>query len=199
MIQKSPTLAKLIKELQQVPYVASKNLYRVVHYVLKSDVTKIDILCKALLDAKQNIEPCALCFAWKERGQGCVQCDNPDRNKSLICVVETWYDMLSIEKTGGYKGLYHILGGALCPLEGIGPQELTIKELMQRVDRSVTEIILATNQTPEGEATAMFIANRLKQSSVSVTSLARGIPVGSSLEYMDRLTLYKALSERRTF
>jgi recombination protein RecR len=114
-------------------------------------------------------------------------------------VVETWQELLAIEKTGGYRGVYHVLGGVISPLEGIGPENLTINQLLNRVHEGATELILAMNQTPEGEATSAFIASKLKGKSVVISCLARGIPVGSSLEYMDRLTLHKALSERRPF
>jgi recombination protein RecR len=115
-------------------------------------------------------------------------------------VVETWQELIAIEKTGGYTGAYHVLGGAICPLEGIGPENLNIVPLIHRVANSqIAEIILATNQTPEGEATASFIASKLRQSGVKISCLARGIPVGSAIESMDRVTVYKALSERRPF
>jgi recombination protein RecR len=198
MIEKIPSIANLVKELQHVPYLASKNLYRIVHYILTSDEKKIQQLSTALLEAKKNIELCSLCFAWKERSASCTLCFSQERDRTILCVVETWQELLSIEKTGGYKGLYHVLGGVLCPLEGIGPNELTIRSLIDRVDETCGEVILATNQTPEGEATAAYIANKLKNKAGKITCLARGIPVGSSLEFMDRLTVYKALSERRS-
>jgi recombination protein RecR len=115
-------------------------------------------------------------------------------------VVETWQELLTIEKTGGYDGVYHVLGGVICPLEGVGPEQLTIDALIKRVDeKGIAEIILATNQTPEGEATASYIAHKLKGKAITISCLARGIPVGSTLEFMDKLTVYKALSERRPF
>ena len=131
--------------------------------------------------------------------KACQLCTNPKRDQTVVCVVESWQELLAIEKTGGYLGSYHVLGGVICPLDGIGPENLTIAPLIQRASSGIKEIILATNQTPEGEATASFIAHKLQGTSVTITCLARGIPVGSSLEYMDRLTVYKALSERRPF
>ena len=198
MIEKIPSIANLVKELQYVPYLASKNLYRIVHYILTSDEKKVQQLSTALLQAKKNIELCSLCFAWKERMVPCSLCSSQERDRTILCVVETWQELLSIEKTGGYKGLYHVLGGVLCPLEGVGPNELTIRELVDRVDETFIEVILATNQTPEGEATATYIVSKLKNKIKKISCLARGIPVGSSLEFMDRLTVYKALSERRS-
>ncbi|MCA9770008.1 recombination protein RecR [Candidatus Dependentiae bacterium] len=200
MIQKIPALAQLLKVLQQVPYLASKNLYRVATYFLTLDEHNIEQFCKTLLLVKKTIVPCQICFVWKQKGVDCVFCSAPKRDQHIVCVVESWQELLSIEKTEGYTGVYHILGGLICPLEGIGPDDLTISALAKRVEENkIQEIILAFNQTPEGEATAAFIARTLKVFSVKISCLARGMPVGSSLETMDRLTVYKALSERKPF
>lgn len=199
MFQEIPTFAQLIKGLQQIPFLASKNLYRVAEHFLHMEPERIDQFCALLIHAKENIVRCEECFCWKERERLCAFCSSSKRDKQLVCVVETWQELFAIEKTDGYQGVYHVLGGAICPLEGIGPDELTIAQLIARVDRGVKEIILATNQTPEGEATAAFIARKLKGKDVVVSCLARGLPVGSSLETMDRVTVYKALSERRPF
>lgn len=199
MIEHSSHFKQLLKSLQQVPYLASKNIYRVANYFLSLDEEKIEQFCKAVQRAKQNIVHCPQCFTWNEKEQPCFFCASTKRDKSVICVVETWQELISIEKTGGFQGLYHVLGGAISPLEGIGPEDLTINVLIERIKEPVAEVILATNQTPEGEATAAFIANKLKNNSAKVSCLARGIPVGSTLEYMDRVTVFKALSERRPF
>ncbi len=199
MIDKLPTLVQLIRQLQQMPYLASKNIYRVADFLLALEPQRAQQLCQAILDAKSNIIKCEQCCTWKEKNQPCMFCASPKRDASIICVVETWQELMSIEKTGGYQGMYHVLGGAISPLDGIGPEQLSIDVLISRITENTKEIILATNQTPEGEATAAYIANRLKRFSVSISCLARGIPVGSSLEFMDKLTVYKALSERRPF
>jgi recombination protein RecR len=200
MIHNIPNLDRLIKALQHVPYVASKNIYRVASYFLQLDQGKLEQFCTIILDAKKNIIPCSVCSAWQEKKGVCIYCTAVTRDQSIVCVVETWQDLLAIEKSGGYSGVFHILGGVICPLEGVGPENLTIEALMQRIDTgSIREIILALNQTPEGEATSAFIARKLKDKEVIVSCLARGVPVGSSLESMDRLTVYKALSERRPF
>lgn len=200
MIDKLSSLAQLLKQLQQVPYVASKNIYRVAHYFLEMNDERLQQFCTALRDAHKKLEKCVLCWAWKERTQECIFCGSPARDKKIICVVETWHDLYAIEKTSGYTGVYHVLGGVICPLEGIGPEDLTINALVARVTQNpCDEIILAMNQTPEGEATSAFIARKLHDKGGKVTCLARGIPVGSSLESMDRLTVFKALSERRLF
>ncbi len=199
MIDNLPSMQQLLKNLQQVPYLASKNIYRVAAHFLTMDANKVEQFCKVILDAKNNITRCSTCFTWIEKNRNCFFCTSTKRNLAQICVVETWQELLSIEKTGGYQGVYHVLGGAISPLDGLGPEDLTIDALLARVSSNVEEVILATNQTPEGEATAAYIASKLKERSVKISCLARGIPVGSSLEFMDRLTVYKALSERRPF
>ncbi len=199
MIEKVPTLAQLCKTLQQVPYLASKNLYRVVTYFLMAEDVKVNSFISALQEARSTIILCPICCVWRERNKLCVFCDDSKRDKTIICVVETWQELLTIEKTEGYKGLYHVLGGAISPLDGIGPEDLSIEKLMMRVSDGIKEVILATNQTPEGEATAAYIARKMKSSEIKVSCLARGIPVGSSIELMDKLTVYKALFERRPF
>ncbi len=199
-MEKLPSLDNLLKVLQQVPYLASKSLYRAASHFLNMDMRSIEQFCAVILSAKQNLQKCPTCFAWKEKTSDCFLCSSKSKNQSLVCVVETWQELLVIEKTGGYNGVYHVLGGAICPLDGVGPEDLSIEPLVSRVkNNNVREVILATNQTPEGEATAAFIASKLKDSSVKISCLARGVPVGSSLEFMDRLTVYKALSERRPF
>jgi recombination protein RecR len=199
MIDQVPTLAQLIKALQQIPYLASKNIYQLTTYFLQLDPEKIEHLCTVLLKARAKIVPCSICYVWKEFDGACSYCDAPGRDAKLICVVETWQELLTIEKTGGYQGLYHVLGGVICPLDGVGPEELAIAPLIARAQSGVTEIILATNQTPEGEATAAYIARKLADTGVNISCLARGIPVGSSLAFMDRLTVYKAIADRRPF
>lgn len=199
MIEKLPTLAQLLRVLQQIPYLSSKDLYRVADYLLQVDPKQIDLLCKTLLLAREQIKPCAICFCWYEVTDACLFCSSSKRNNNIICVVETWQEVVAIEKTKGYEGAYHVLGGVICPLEGIGPDDLTIAALIERVKlKEPAEIILATNQTPEGEATASYIAKKLN-GAVKISCLAKGMPVGSSLKAMDRLTVYKALTDRRPF
>lgn len=194
-----PSLNAFLKMLQQVPYLASKNLYRVTAHFLNMDTQRAEKFCQALLEAKQRITKCSICFSWQELNYPCSWCASPKRDQAIICVVESWQELLAIEKTGGYNGAYHVLGGAICPLEGIGPEQLTIEPLIERIQAGVAELILATNQTPEGQATAAYIVSKIANKEMLVSCLARGVPVGSSLEYIDRLTVYKALSERRPF
>lgn len=204
------SLVSFLKQLQKVPYLASRNLYIVAQYFLDSDIKEIDIFIQSLKDLKTNLEKCKICWAWKEKTNFCSICNSPKRDKGLICVVETWRDLISIEKAGGYTGVYHVLGGLISPLDGLGPEDLTIKQLVERVMPnsdsenslevvSCKEIVFAFNQTPEGEVTASYINSKLKNLGIKISSLARGLPVGSIIESMDRLTVYKALAERRVF
>ncbi len=200
MIDQLPTLAQLLKGLQQVPYLASKNLYRVATHFLEMNQQKTEQFCAILLAAQEKLKRCQNCFCWQEKDQACLFCSSTKRDQSVVCVVESWHELFAVEKTQGYTGVYHVLGGVISPLEGISADDLTIEALIKRASaQDIKEVILATNQTPEGEATAAFIARKLKDTDVSVSCLARGLPVGSSLEAMDRLTVYKALSERRPF
>lgn len=193
------SIVRLIKELQQIPYLASKNLYRVVSHFLDHEPAKVKQLCMALIEVKDKLKKCVICCAWQEKEQDCYYCASSKRNRSIICVLETWQDLVALEKAGGFQGLYHVLGGAICPLDGIGPEDLSIDALLERITSETKEIILAMNQTPEGEATAAYIANKLKNKTIVISCLARGVPVGATLESMDRLTVYKALAERRTY
>lgn len=195
-----PTFELLLKTLQQIPYLASKNVYKVADYFLTMDKNKIEHVCAVLLSLQHKLDRCSICCAWKEKAAGCLLCTDQKRDQTTLCVVESWHELLVIDKTQGYNGSFHVLNGVINPLEGIGPDDLSIDALVCRVELgNIKEIILATNQTPEGEATAAFIARKLKDKQVKITCLARGLPVGSSLEAMDRLTVYKALSERRLF
>lgn len=200
MIDQSPTLTVLFKQLQRLPYLASKNIFRVLEHFLNMDPQNTKLFCEALMDIKNNLIQCQICWIWQEKDRNCFYCTSAKRDSKIICVIESWYDVMSVEKTGGYYGVYHVLGGIICPLDGVGPEDLTINYLFKRIETNETkEIIFAFNQTPEGEATMAYIASKLKNKQIQISCLARGLPVGSSLESMDRLTLSKALSERRPF
>ena len=207
MHEQIQSITQLIKQLQQVPYLASKNLYKVLNHFLEMDPVRAQQFCKVLMDAKANLSKCINCGIWKESKLDCAYCQSQKRDQKIICVVETWEDFIAIEKTGGFNGVYHVLGGAISPLDGISPEDLTVEQLVKRVmsakesasKETGFEIILAMNQTPEGEATSVYIANKLKNLNIKITCLARGIPVGYSLGNMDRVTVYKALSERRLY
>jgi len=198
MFAQLPVLQKLIRQLQRVPYLASKNVYKVAAYFLTSDDKVIEQLCQTILEAKKTIQCCMVCHNWTEQAEVCSICLSDRRDKNIVCVVETWLDLLAIEKAGGYNGVYHVLGGSLCPLDGIGPDNLNIETFLKRLNDDVKEVIFATNPTPEGEATASFISSKIKQP-LHISKLASGVPTGSSLEHMDRVTIYKALLGRRPF
>lgn len=198
ILEQLPSLNKLIRQLQKVPYLASKNLYRVATYFLQMDDEEIKQFCALLLEAHSNMVRCPICCVWQEKDRMCQFCSSHRRDQATVCVVASWQDLLSIEKSGAFTGVYHLLGGVLSPLDGIGPEQLTIELLLKRVD-VVKELIFAFNQTPEGETTAAYIADKFKHTSVKITCLAQGMPVGSSLEFMDRLTVYKALAQRKEF
>jgi len=199
MFAQLPTLQKLIRQLQRVPYLASKNVYKVAMYLLTSDQKAIEQLCATILEAKQQVRHCAICFNWTETSDLCGICLADKRDKSVLCVVETWHDLMAVEMVGEFKGIYHVLGGALSPLEGIGPDHLTVAALLGRINDSVKEVIFATNPTPEGEATASYIWSKIRHHPLVISKLASGVPIGSSLEYMDRVTIGKALVGRRPF
>ena len=200
MFQQLPSIQRLIRQLQKIPYLASKNVYRVALFLIKSDQKFIDLLCKILLETKAATKLCLICENLTETNNICTICRDPKRDKSTICVVETWHDLFAIERAGEYQGVYHILGGALCPLEGIGPDELSISSLLKRLnDKNMTEIIFATNPTPEGEATASYIVSKIKKIHTRISKLASGVPIGSNLEFIDRITISKALSGRQSF
>jgi recombination protein RecR len=192
-----PPIADLISQLSRLPSIGSKTAQRIVFHLLKGDRKEIDSLIEALASARDSISICTQCFNYAA-GDLCSICSNPRRDKTVICVVESPQDVLAIERTGTFLGLYHVLGGSLNPIEGIGPEQLKIGELVRRVDADgVKEVVVATNPNVEGETTAMYIAKTLRPKGVVVTRLASGLPVGSDLEYADELTLGRAFEWRR--
>ena len=200
MFQQLPTLQKLIRSLQKIPYLASKNVYRVAMHFLQNKTQNVEQLCQIILEAKSKIKMCSVCCNWAETHELCSICSANGRQRDIICVVETWHDLWAIEKVGEFRGVYHVLGGALCPMEGVGPDSLSIDLLLKRFNQNVKEIIFATNPTPEGQATASYIVSKMDPDlSIVVSKLASGVPIGSMLEYMDRVTIAQALSGRRPF
>ena len=190
-------VARLIDALQRLPGIGPKTAQRLTFYMLKRPHDEVRELGQALLAVKEKITYCRTCFNVTDEDT-CRICDDPRRDRHVICVVEEPNDLLAMERTGEYKGRYHVLLGALSPLDGIGPEDLKIRELLARLDdQSATEIILATNPNVEGEATALYLAKLLRPLAVRVTRIARGLPVGGDLEYADQVTLSKALEGRR--
>lgn len=190
-------IAKLIDELSKLPGVGNKTAQRLAFYILNMSSEEVEQLSNSITNAKRNIKNCKICYNITD-SDICSICANAKRDSSMICVVEDPKDVVAMEKTREYKGLYHVLNGAISPMEGIGPEEIRIKELLRRVaDNEIKEIILATNPNIEGEATAMYISRLLKPVGIKVTRIAHGVPVGGDLEYADEVTLMKALEGRR--
>jgi len=190
-------VTKLIEAFSQLPGIGPKTASRLTFYLLRRPEEQTQILADALRDLKQKIVFCRSCYNITETSP-CAVCRDEARDRSVICVVEEPLDVLAIERTGEYRGLYHVLHGAISPVEGIGPDELRIAELLARLrEQPVREVLLATNPNLEGEATAMYLARILQPLGVRVTRLARGLPVGGDLEYADAVTLGRALEGRQ--
>ncbi len=189
----------LIEEFAKLPGIGPKTAQRLTFFLLRSPEDQVTRLAEALRRLKTDIVTCSTCFNIAA-SDPCAICGDPERDQSLICVVEEPLDVLAIEKTGIFRGTYHVLHGALSPVEGIGPKDLRIEELIQRAHANdLREIILATNPNYEGDYTATHIAQALQPSSIKITRLARGLPLGGDLEYADEGTLARALEGRRTF
>lgn len=190
-------IIRLIKEFSKLPGVGEKTASRFAFYVLNTNKEYVQNLVKSLIDVKEKIMLCSSCFNLSDKNP-CSICSDATRRDNIICVVEDIKDMAAIEKMGGFKGRYHILHGTLSPLKGIGPEDIKVNELIDRVRQGVVEeIILATNSDMDGEATALYITRLLKPVGVRVTRIATGIPVGSDLEYIDGATLGRAMEGRR--
>lgn len=197
MSELAPPVAALIEEFSKLPGVGVKTAQRLTFFLLRSPADQARRLGEAIMRVKESIIYCSRCFNITE-ADPCLICSNPNRDQETICVVEEPLDVLALEKTGAYKGLYHVLHGALSPVEGIGPKDLRIEELFTRLrDGQVREVILATNPKFEGEYTAEYLKKELKPFLVKVTGLARGLPIGGDLEYADEGTLSRALEGRR--
>ncbi len=189
-----PVLQDLIEEFGRLPGIGRKTATRLALYVLEISKTEAETLARAITNVKEKIRFCSVCFNLSEDEQ-CPICRDPNRNQKQICVVEDAAGIMMIEKTNEYRGVYHVLGGVISPLDGIGPEDLHIKELLNRLNEA-EEVILALNPSTEGEATSIYLSRLIKPLNVKITRLARGIPLGSTLEFVDELTLGKALKTR---
>lgn len=190
-------IARLIEELNKLPGIGPKTAQRLAYHIIRTPAAEARALAEAILAVKEQIRLCSLCQNLADQDP-CTICTDPRRDASLLCVVEQPLDVLALERSGVYKGHYHVLHGALSPLEGIGPEDLKVRELLERLkDRQVKEIILATNPTLEGEATAMYLHRLLTPLGVRITRLARGLPIGAEVEYADALTLQRAFEGRQ--
>ncbi len=189
-------LAKLIEQFRALPGIGAKTAVRLAYHVLDMDAGRAKALAEAIIEAKEKIGFCNTCFGLSDRNP-CAICASEKRDHATVCVVEQPQDVAAMERIHDYTGVYHVLHGALSPLEGIGPENLRVKELLTRLrDNDVREIILATNPNVEGEATAMYLARLLKPLGIKVTRIAHGLPVGGDLEYADEVTLAKAMENR---
>jgi recombination protein RecR len=190
-------VARLIEALQKLPGVGPKSAQRMTFFLLKRPADEVGELSAALTALKTRIVHCSRCFNVTE-GDPCRICGDPARDARSLCVVEEPNDLLAVERTGEFKGRYHVLMGALSPLDGVGPEDIRVRELLHRLDgEAVDEVILATNPSVEGEATAIYLAKLLKPLGLRITRIARGLPVGGDLEYADEVTLSKALEGRK--
>ncbi len=194
MSSSSPLLEKLVSELSKLPGIGRKSALRLSFYFLKQNKSEVEKLARTLIEVKQKVGECEICFNLTESSP-CSICKSERRDKSVICVVEEPTDLIAIERSGEYKGLYHVIGGVISPLDGIGPEDLRINELFKRLD-SVDEVIIATNPSIEGETTTLYLQRELKKTDVKISRIARGIPMGSALEHADQVTLIRAFEGR---
>ena len=201
MLEYSEPVARLIDEFKRLPGIGHKSAQRLAFYVLRRPLAEVENFASALREVKEKIVFCSVCNNLTDVDP-CMFCASPNRDRSLICIVEEPYNLVAVEKTRSYKGLYHILHGSLSPIRGVGPDELMLANLLPRLDPAnnegveIREIIVATNPTTEGEATATYIARLLKPLGAKVTRIAMGMPVGADLEFVDEVTMDKALTNR---
>lgn len=198
----APPLARLVSELSKLPGIGNRTAQRLAFHVLRASPEDARALAEAIVEVKEKIGLCEVCFNLTDESR-CRICQDPRRDQTTVCVVEEPSDVIPMERTHEYHGLYHVLGGALSPIDGVDPEDLKIAELLERVgapEAAVKEVVLATNPTTTGEATALYVAEELRRRApeVRVTRLASGLPVGSDLEYADEVTLGKALAGRRS-
>ncbi len=193
----SPSIEKLIESFEKLPSIGHKTAVRLAFHMLDLNKEDTDEFIKSIVNAKNNLKYCSTCFNISDTDP-CPICSSPKRDNSVICVVEDVRDIMAMERTHEFKGMYHVLHGTISPMNGIGPDDIKIKELITRIGNSnIKEIIIATNPRVEGEATAIYLSKILKPLGVKVTRIAHGIPVGGDLEYTDEITLSKALEGRR--
>jgi recombination protein RecR len=197
MTSAAAPVARLIEEFHKLPGIGPKSAQRLTYYLLRAPADEARALAQAILEVKEKTILCSVCQNIAD-SDPCAICSNPERDHGAICVVEEPLDILALERTGAYRGLYHVLHGVISPMDGVGPEDLKVQELLSRLrSGDVREVIMATNPNLEGEATAMYIARLISPLGVKVTRLARGLPVGADLEYADNVTLARALEGRQ--
>jgi recombination protein RecR len=195
-LNSAPAIQTLLDELERLPGVGPKSAQRIAYWILNTDAETSTRLASAIVDVKSTVHFCSQCFNYAQDDL-CDICASTRRDKTMLCIVSEPRDIPPIERTGAFSGLYHVLGGELSPMDGIGPDQLRIKELMSRLaDENVAEVVLATNLSVEGEATATYLARFIKPLGIKVTRLASGLPVGGDLEYADEVTLGRAFEQR---
>lgn len=191
----SKQISKLIEELSGLPGIGSKSAQRLAFHILNMPLERVEGLSTAIIEAKKNVRYCAQCYTLTD-SELCPICSNPKRDSKTIMVLENTRDLVAYEKTGKFEGVYHVLHGAISPMLGIGPNDIKLKELMQRLQGEIEEVIIATNSSLEGETTAMYISKLVKPTGIKVSRIASGVPVGGDLEYIDEVTLLRALEGR---
>ena len=195
-MQHAHPISRLIQELTKLPGVGEKTAFRLAMHILRESREDAEGLARAILEVKEKIRLCSQCFNLTDQDP-CRICQNPKRNGEVICVVGGPEDLMALEKSGSFRGLYHVLHGVLSPLEGVGPKDLRVRELLSRLQGGkVKEVIVATNPSVEGEATAQYLSQIIKPLSIRVTRIARGVPMGGDLQYIDAITLSKSLENR---
>lgn len=193
----APPIARLLEELERLPGVGPKSAQRIAYWLLTAESADAERLASAITEVKRTIHFCPVCFNYAE-GELCAVCGDPERDRTMVCVVEEPRDLVAVDRTGEFHGVYHVLQGAISPIDGIGPERLRVRELIERLgDNEITEVVIATNPNVEGETTALYLARLIKPLGIKVTRIASGLPVGGDLEYADEVTLGRALEARR--
>jgi recombination protein RecR len=196
-VRYAPPIARLLEELERLPGVGPKSAQRIAYWLLMTDTAQAERLAEAIVEVKRSIHFCPRCFNFAE-GELCEVCSDPERDETRICVVEEPRDVVAIDRTGQFRGVYHVLQGAISPIDGIGPDRLRVRELIDRLGKGgIEEVVVATNPNVEGETTALYLARLIKPLGITVTRIASGLPVGGDLEYADEVTLGRALEARR--
>ena len=191
----SSQISRLIEEFSKLPGIGPKSAQRLAFHIINRPIEEVKSLSDAIIEAKEHVRYCKQCYTLTD-SELCLICSNPERDASTIMVVENTRDLAAYEKTGKYNGVYHVLHGAISPMLGIGPNDIRLKELIQRLQGDVKEVIIATNSSLEGETTAMYISKLIKPTGIKVSRIASGVPVGGDLEYIDQVTLLRALEGR---
>jgi recombination protein RecR len=189
-------IARLTRALQTLPGVGAKTAYRLAMHVLKAPREEVEALTRAMLEARDKVSLCSTCFNLTDRDP-CAVCSDDGRDRGVICVVEEPGNVMVIERTGKFNGLYHVLHGAISPMHGVGPEQLRIAELVRRLEKGIREVIVATNPNADGEATAVYLSRLIRPKEITVTRIGMGLPVGSELDYADDVTIARALDGRR--